>query len=85
MRFGHARDPPQDKIHGWNRLDLYRVRVKRILAGRQRLFPNAAFVGANLFSVPESGACRILPRLAVVAHHHSYRTDWDQILRLHFD
>jgi hypothetical protein len=52
MGFGDARDPPQDKIDGRNRLDLYRVRVKRILAGRQRLFPDAALVGADLFSNP---------------------------------
>ena len=54
VRLGLAGDPAQHEVHGRHELDLQRVRIERVLAGRQRLLPDAALAGLDLLAVAEA-------------------------------
>jgi hypothetical protein len=78
--FGLAGNPAQHEVHRRHQLDFQRVRVERVLAGRQRFAPHAALTGFDLFAVPEAGTGHVHAFAAVVRDDHADKTDRDERL-----
>ena len=85
MGFAFAGDPMEHEICRGHEDDAAGIRVERVLAGPERLFPNAALAGGYLLAVAEALAGEVLSLSTDVAHDHADVADRHDGLRNHLE